>query len=100
MFNTKCYIKYNSKYANSCYVFSFLRNFKLKAEFIIDWKSLLVTNLASHMAELLFQKLQYVSKIQFIVGTLTLNMKIKNLCNLSNQKTQLFLNYRRVGEEV
>ena len=39
-------------------------------------------------------------KIQFIVGALTLNMKIKNLCNLSNEKTQLFLNYRGVGEEV
>ena len=96
MFNTRYYVKYISKYAN----LFFLHYFKLKAEFIIDWKSLLVTNLASHMAELPFQKLQYVSKIQFIVGTLTLNMKIKNLCNLSNQKTQLFLNYRRVGEEV
>ena len=62
MFNTKYYIKYNSKYANSCYVFSFLHNFKLKTEVIIDWKSLLVTELTSHVAEFPFQKLQYVQK--------------------------------------
>ena len=29
-------IKYNSKYTNSCYVFSFLHNFKLKPEVIIE----------------------------------------------------------------
>ena len=58
MFNTKYYIKYNSKYTNSCYVFSFLHNFKLKTEVIIDWKSLLVTELTFHVAEFPFQKLQ------------------------------------------
>ena len=30
------YIKYNSKCTDSCYVFSFLHNFELKAEAIID----------------------------------------------------------------
>ena len=30
------YIKYNSKHTNSCYVFSFLHNFKLKNEVIIE----------------------------------------------------------------
>ena len=62
MFNTKYYIKYNSKYTNSCYVFSFLHNFKLKTELIIDCKSLLVTELTSYVAEFAFQKLQYVQK--------------------------------------
>ena len=46
MFNTKYYIEYNSKHTNSCYVFSFLHNFKLK----------------SHVAEFSFQILQYVQK--------------------------------------
>ena len=36
MFNTKYYIKYNSKYTNYCYVFSFLHNLKPKTEVIID----------------------------------------------------------------
>ena len=62
MFNTKYYIKYNSKYTNSCCVFSFLHNFILKAHIIIDWKSLLMTELTSHVSEFPFQKLQYVSK--------------------------------------
>ena len=56
MFNTKYYIKYNSKYTNSCYLFSFSDNFKLKAEVIIDWKSLLVTELTSHVAEFPFSE--------------------------------------------
>ena len=60
MFNTKYYIKYNSKYTNSCYVVSFLHNFKLKTEASIDWKSVLVRELTSHVAQFLFQKLQYV----------------------------------------
>ena len=30
------YIKYNNKCTNSCYAFSFLHNFKLKTEVIID----------------------------------------------------------------
>ena len=29
-------------------------------------------------------------RIQFAVGTFILNAMIKNLCNLSNEKTQLF----------
>ena len=45
MFNTKYYIKYNSKYTISCYLLSFLHNFKLKTEVIIDLKVLLVTEL-------------------------------------------------------
>ena len=36
MFNTKYYIKYSSKYTNSCYLFLFLHNSKLKTEAIID----------------------------------------------------------------
>ena len=45
MFNTKYYIKYSSKYTNSCYIFFFLHNFKLKTEVIINKKSLLVAEL-------------------------------------------------------
>ena len=60
MFNTKYYIKYNCKYTNSCKPFFFLHNFKLKTEVIGDWKSLLVTELPSNVAEFLFQKFQYV----------------------------------------
>ena len=62
MFNTKYYIKYNSKYTNSCFVFSFLDNLKLKIEVIIAWKSLRVTELTFDVAEFAFQKLQYVQK--------------------------------------
>ena len=63
MFDTKYYIKYNSKHINSCSAFSFLHNFKLKTEVIIDWKSLLVTELTSHVsATFPFEKLQYVQK--------------------------------------
>ena len=62
MFNTKYYIKYNSKYTNSCYVFSFSDNFKLKAEVIIDWKSLLVTELTSHVAEFPFSETSVCSE--------------------------------------
>ena len=36
IFNTKYYIKYNSKYTNFCYLFSFLHNFKPETEVIID----------------------------------------------------------------
>ena len=39
------YIKYSSKYKNSCYGFFFLHNFKLKTKAIIDWKLLLVNEL-------------------------------------------------------
>ena len=60
MFNTKYYIKYNSKYTKSCYLFSFLHSFKLKAGVIIDQKSLLITELSSHVDEFPFQKLRYV----------------------------------------
>ena len=35
MFNTKHYIKYDNKYAISCYLLSFLHNLKLKSELII-----------------------------------------------------------------
>ena len=62
MFNTKYYIKYNSKYTNSCYVFFFSDNFKLKAEVIIDWKSLLVTELTSHVAEFPFSETSVCSE--------------------------------------
>ena len=40
------YIKYSSKYTNSCYGFFFLHNFKLKTKAIIDWKLLLVNELS------------------------------------------------------
>ena len=54
MFIIKYYIKYKSKYTNSCYLLSFLHNFKLKTEVIIDQKSLLVTELSSLVAEIPF----------------------------------------------
>ena len=54
------YIKYNHKCTNACYVFSFIHNFKLKTEVIIDYKYLLVPELPFHVAEFLFQKLQYI----------------------------------------
>ena len=59
------------------------------------------------MAEIPFQKLQYVQQYMFFVyekktDILVLKMMINNLCHLSNQKTQysLILNFRGAGEEV
>ena len=65
-----------------CYFFSFFYNFKLKSEVIIYQKSLLMTEvnrfgviglrhshkgvLLSHVAEFLFQKLQFVQKDRFL----------------------------------
>ena len=70
------YIKCSSKYKSYYYLFFFLHNFNLKAEVIIDQKSLLVTELnkfgvigllhfhkgilQSHMTEFPFQKFEYV----------------------------------------
>ena len=75
------FIKYSSKYRNSCYPFSFFHNFKLKTEVNIDYKSLLVTELnkfrviellhfhkgilQSNVAEFTFKKLPCVLKDTF-----------------------------------
>ena len=52
--NTKHYIKYNSKYKNSCYVFFCLHHSKLKK--MVDQKSLLMTELKKFIELLLFHK--------------------------------------------
>ena len=56
-----------------------------------------MAELPSYVAEFRFQKLQYVyfRRMWFIVqekntDILILNVMIKDLCNLSNEKTQLF----------
>ena len=63
--------------------------------------------LQNHVAEIPFQKLQYVQQYMFFVyekktDILILKMMINNLCHWSNQKTQysLIINYRGAGEEV
>ena len=75
MSNTKYYTKYNSKYTNSGYAFSFLHNSKLKTEVLktipdgwVKLNKFRVTGLLhfhkatlpSHLAEFPFQNLQYV----------------------------------------
>ena len=68
-----------------------------------------MTELPSHVSEFPFQNFSMFRRIRFIVlekktDILILNVKIKNLCNLSNEKTQLLslitgVMGKRCGEE-